>query len=68
MNNFLIPIMNKLLWGGFVFSCIGVLFYLARFITYFLRQQHFVLTKGERIALGIYIAYLIMSIFTGIRL
>ena len=70
MIDFLINLMNKVLWGGFAFSVIAVLFYIGKFLYYFFQTppRQIILVKSERIALGIFVAYIIMCIFTGIKL
>jgi hypothetical protein len=66
----IIALLNKILWAGFAFSVLGI----ARVIYLFVRAlrrnppEQLVLSKGEIIALGVYVAVIIMSIFTGIKL
>lgn len=70
MNDFLIALIDKILWGGFAFSAIALLYYMGKFVYYFLRNppKQMTLVKSERIALGVFVAYIIMCIFTGIKL
>lgn len=66
----IIALLNKILWVGFAFSVLGIMRVIYLFIRAIRRNppEQLVLSKGEIIALGVYIAVIIMSIFTGIRL
>lgn len=70
MIELLISIINKLLWMGLAFSAIDVLRVVYLFIRNFRRNppQPFVLSRRELITLGVCIAFIIMTIFTGITL
>lgn len=67
---FLISFVDKILWTGFAFSILSILYYMAMFLIKFFKTppQQLVLTRNEKIAIGVYLAYIIMCIFTGIRL
>ena len=70
MNEIIIALLDKILWAGLVFSTLGVI----RVVYLFVRAlkhtppEQLVLSKGEIIALGVYVAIIIMNIFTGIKL
>lgn len=70
MIELLISIINKLLWMGLAFSVIDVLRVVYLFIHNFRKNppQPFVLSLRERLTLGVCIAFIIMTIFTGITL
>lgn len=70
MTEILVNLIDKLLWVAFVFSALGALRVSFMFFRQLLRKnpQQIILKKNELIALGIYIAVIIMCIFTGIRL
>lgn len=70
MNEIVIAILDKILWAGLAFSILGVM----RVVYLFVRAlrhtppEQLVLGKGEIIALGVYVAVIIMNIFTGVKL
>jgi hypothetical protein len=66
----LVSFIDKLLWLAFVFSVLGAGRVLYYFILNLLKNPppQFLMTRNELTALGAYIAVIIMSIFTGIRL
>ena len=70
MNEIIIALLDKILWAGLAFSTLGVIRILYLFVRALRRNppEQLVLSKGEIIALGVYIAVIIMNIFTGIRL
>jgi hypothetical protein len=70
MNEIVIALLDKILWAGLAFSTLGVIRILYLFVRALRRNppEQLVLSKGEIIALGVYIAVIIMNIFTGIRL
>lgn len=63
-------LINKLLWIAFAFSVLGI----GRMAYMFVRAisktppEQLVMTKREVMMIGIYLAIIIMSIFTGIRI
>jgi hypothetical protein len=67
---FLFFFINKLLWLGFAFSTLSILYYLFIFFNNFFKKepQQLNISTREKIAIGIYLAYIIMSICTGIKL
>jgi hypothetical protein len=70
MTEILVSLIDKLLWVAFAFSLLGTLRIAFMFLRQLLRKnpQQLVLKKNELIALGAYLAVIIMCIFTGIRL
>ena len=70
MIDILTNLIDKLLWVAFVFSILGLLRVIYNFLVNFFKNppQQFKLSRHELIDLGIYVAIIIMSIFTGIRL
>lgn len=70
MIEILTNLIDKILWAVFVFSLLGSLRELYYFLLNFFKNppQQIKLQRREVIALGIYIAVIIMCIFTGIRL
>lgn len=70
MIELLISLLDKILWAGFAFSVLGVFRVIYMFVWH-LRQtppQQLKLNHKEVISLGVFIAVIIMSIFTGIRI
>ena len=70
MIDLLIALINKFLWVGFVFSILGLI-RVGYLFWHNMRQPNtpqLVLSKKDVIAIGIYVAVIIMSIFTGIKL
>ena len=70
MNKIVIALLDKILWAGLAFSALGIIRIVYLFVRAIRRNppEQLVLSKGEIIALGVYIAVIIMNIFTGIRL
>ena len=70
MLEILISLIDKILWVAFAFSILGITRIIYNFFVNFLKTppQQFKLSHREFIAFGVYIAVIIMSIFTGIRL
>lgn len=70
MIDFLYDLMDKLFWGGFVFSILGILRIIMMFIIMMTQKspERLVLNKKEMIAIGIFISIIITAIFTGIKL
>lgn len=70
MIDLLIALIDKFLWVGFVFSILGLLRVVYLFWNNLRKPepQQLVLPKKEIIAIGLYIAVIIMCVFTGIKL
>jgi hypothetical protein len=70
MIELLVALVNKILWAGFVFSILGLVRVIYLFVVNLRKAepQQLVLSRRELIALGVYVAVIIMCIFTGIKL
>jgi len=70
MIELLTTVLDKMFWGLFVFSILGVIRFLYLFVGSLTKTppEQLILTRFQLITLGGYLAFIIMCIITGIKL